>query len=85
MPLLLALALSAALAGGPPIRTATIDPLRVTVTIGQPRVISVESGDGWTAPGNDVVAPTPVAPARFEMTIPARPAAGPRNAALETV
>jgi hypothetical protein len=84
MQLLLAFAVSATLAGGAPHHHATDAPLRVTVTIGEPRVISVESADGWVAPGLDVVAPVPTAPARFEMTIPARSPSR-RSAILDTI
>ena len=83
MQLLLAFAVSATLAGGAPSLPAA--PLRVTVSIGEPQVISVESADGWAAPGRDVVAPVPTAPARFEMTIPARPVATRRAAILDTI
>ena len=84
MPLLLALALSASL-GGMDLRPAALEPLRVTVTIGDPRVISVQSGDGWSEPGPGVVAPVPVAPARLHMTIPAGSATTRRPRVLDTV
>lgn len=83
MQLLLALVLSAPLVG-PAARPATHGPLRVTVTLGEPHVISVESADGWCAPGRDVVPPVPVSPARLELTIPGACARA-RGPALDTI
>lgn len=85
MQLLLAFAVSATLAGGAPHPSAAATPMRVTVTIGEPQVISVETADGWIAPGPDVVAPVPTAPARFEMTIPSRPSPTRRALILDTI
>lgn len=71
MPLLLALALACAAPGGSAARHAALDARQATVTIGEPRVLAMESPDGWVEPPGDLVAPVPLAPMRLVVMIPA--------------